>query len=72
MKFQKLLIIALLLLLVGLSLLSAYYWLNHGPIEESLRKQLIASLDKWTGGKSSVGALTVHFFPRAFSLPIYE
>ncbi len=63
MKFQKILIIALLLLLVGLSLLSAYYWLNHGPIEESLRKQLIASLDKWTGGKSSVGALTVHFFP---------
>ena len=56
-------IIALLLLLVGLSLLSAYYWLNHGPIEESLRNQLIESLDKWTGGKSSVGALTLHFFP---------
>lgn len=63
MKFKKILIIALLVLLAGFSLLSAYYWLNHGPIEESFRKHLIASLDRWTGGKSSVGALTIHFFP---------
>ena len=33
------------------------------PLKKSLKNKLIESLDKWTGGKSSVGALTLHFFP---------
>ena len=38
MKVQKILIIALVLLLIGSSFLSVYYWLNHGPIEEVPQK----------------------------------
>ncbi|MFN8007031.1 MAG: translocation/assembly module TamB domain-containing protein [Terriglobia bacterium] len=63
MKYRRVFLVILLLVMAGWIFLLATFWLSHGRIEASLRTRLIESLDGWTGGKSSVGALTLHFFP---------
>ena len=63
MSLRRVLLVAILSAFVGLSLLSAFYWLSRGRIEESFRARLVQSFDRWTGEKSSIQALSIHFFP---------